>query len=73
MTVSRDLVSIEKQDLNFNCIILYILINPSAVRIDKGDVYEEKKYLHEHTIDVCALLSCAFCDDPYVKADNQTS
>lgn len=28
---------------------------------------EEKNYLHEHTIDVRALLSPAFCDDPCVN------
>lgn len=50
--------------------ILYILINPFAVRTDKGDVFKKKKYLHEHTIDVRALLSCAFCDDPYVNASD---
>lgn len=56
-----------KRDLNFNCIISYILINPIALRTDKGDVLEEKNYLHERTIDVRALLSSAFCDDPCVN------
>lgn len=58
-----------KRDLNFNCIIPYILINPIALQTDKGDDLEEKNYLHEHTIDARVLLSSAFCDDPYVNRD----
>lgn len=67
VTVSRDLVPTLKRDLNFNCIIPYILINPIAVQTDKGDDLGEKNYLHEHTIDARVLLSSAFCDDPYVN------
>lgn len=43
VTVSRDLMPISKRDLNFNSIILYILINPIALWTDKGDVFVKKK------------------------------